>query len=62
MAKKIPIETMITGTIELLRLGSQFLETWNKNPNDQAELEKLWAQMQTRYKAASDAWEASKQD
>lgn len=56
-----PVSAAVAGAIELIKLGSQFLETWNNNPDDQAELEKLWAAMQTRYKAASDAWEASKQ-
>lgn len=57
-----PIAAAVTGAIELIKLGSQFLETWNKNPNDQAELEKLWKEMQVRYTAASAAWEASKQN
>ena len=57
----IPVATIIAGAIEAIKLGSELLETWQENPADQAELEKRWNAMQARYKAASTAWEASKE-
>lgn len=55
----VPISVIIAGAIEAIKLGSEILETWQNNPADQAELEKRWNAMQSRYKAASDAWEAA---
>ncbi len=57
----VPVSVIIAGAIEAIRLGSEILETWQKNPADQAELEKRWLAMQGRYKAAGEAWEASKE-
>lgn len=56
----VPVALIVSSAIEAIKLGSQILETWQNNPEDQAEMERLWTQMQSRYKAASDAWEASK--
>lgn len=56
----MPVAAIVAAAIEAIKLGSQILETWQKNPGDQEELNKLWAQMQAHYQTASAAWEASK--
>lgn len=59
MAPLIPIA--ISGAIELIKLGSELLDTWKSNPEDQAAMDAKWAEMQTKFNAAKAAWEASKQ-
>jgi len=54
------IPVAVQGAIELIRLGGQLLDTWKNNPEDQAALDKLWAEMQTARDAAIGNWEASK--
>lgn len=54
----IPIA--VSGAIELVKLAMELIETWNNNPEDQAELDKRWAKMQAARDAAVSAWEASK--
>lgn len=55
------IPVAVQGTIELIRLGGQLLATWRDNPDDQAALDKLWAEMQAQRDSAISGWEASKQ-
>lgn len=59
MGPLIPIA--ISGAIELIRLGSELLDTWKNNPEDQAAMDAKWAAMQTKFNAAKADWEASKQ-
>lgn len=61
MAIAALIPVAVSGAIELVKLGSELLETWKNNPEDQAELDKRWAEMQKRFESAKAAWEASKQ-
>jgi hypothetical protein len=58
MAPLIPVA--ISGAIELIKLGSELLETWKTNPEDQAAMDAKWAEMQAKFSSAKAAWEASK--
>ena len=60
-AAAVIIPAAVQGAIELAKLAMEVLETWSKNPADQAELDARFDKMKAARGRAIDAWEASKQ-
>ena len=55
-----PVGVAVGGVIELIKLGVEILEAKNNGTLTQAEYDEKWARMQAHFKAADDAWLASK--
>lgn len=55
-----PIGIAIGGVIEAIKLGMEIVEARNNDTLTQAEFDAKWAAMQAKFKAADDAWVASK--